>query len=222
MLALRNLLIIYLLLPIWLSAQTEDSGRDNELWTGATLKASFHKKWRGEIEQQARFNEDISEFKNTFTEIGIRYKLHKFVAVKAQYRYTIRNDKNDRQRLSGDLLFNWKKKKFPLRFQYRMRFQDTKEVESQRKFTFIRNRGKIEYNLSKLVDPYFLTEFFYRFNERNEFRAIRYSLGLEWRLSKEIDLATSFTSQREINVNSPGKENIFALRLSYTLDLKKE
>ena len=103
-----------------------------------------------------------------------------------------------------------------------MRIQDTKEAETGRKFTFIRNRAKLEYNMSKLVDPFFLTEVFYRFNDRNEFRAIRYAIGLEWKLNKQLDLLTSFTSQKEINVNSPDKENIFSVRLSYLLDLKKE
>jgi len=190
---------------------------DNELWTAGALKFEINKKFRAEIEQQVRLNDDISSFKNTFSELGLRYRINKLFSFKGNCRYIIKPNKNNWYRISGSFYFDLNKKKFPLKFEYRLKIQNEKEQNSGKKITKIRNKGTFDYNLSKPVDPYISGEIYYRLNKINEFRTIRITVGLDWKLSKNIDLTTFFRVQNEINVKNLKKENIIGLMIDYNL-----
>ena len=193
---------------------------DTELWTGGTFKLRLYKKFRVDLKEQFRFNDTISSMKSTFTEIGSRYKIDKHFAVKGNYRYTIKPTKNNRSRFSLDAYYNWGRKKFPLALQYRLRFQDTKVSNSGRKYTNLRNKIKVDYNLTKIVDPFLSYELYYRFNKKNEFRTWRLTAALEWRLAKKFDLTTFYRYQKEINVKNPDAQHIIGIMLTYGAKIK--
>lgn len=188
---------------------------DTELWTGGIFKLKLNQKFRIDLKGQFRFNDTISLMKSTFTEIGLRYKIDKHFAVKGNYRYIIKPSKNNRSRISLDAYYNWSKKKLPLSIQYRLRFQDTKERASGRKYTYLRNKITVDYNLTKLVDPFLSYERYYRFNQKNEFRTWRFTAGLDWRLAKKIDLTTFYRYQKEINVKNPSAQHIIGIMVTY-------
>ena len=193
---------------------------DTELWTGGTFELRLNKKFRVDLKEQFRLNDTISSMKSTFTEIGLRYKIDKHFAVKGSYRFTIKPTKDNRSRLSLDAYYNWSKKKFPLAIQYRLRFQDTKESNTGSKFTYLRNKITVDYNLTKIVDPFLSYERYYRFNQKNEFRVWRFTAGLDWRLAKKIDLTTFYRYQKEINVKNPGAQHIIGIMLTYGAKIK--
>ena len=212
-------IVILCSLSTMLSAQITT---DTELWTGGTFKLRLNKNFRIDIEEQLRFNDTISSRKSSFTEFGLKYRINKRWALKGNYRYVVRPTNNNKSRFSLDTYYSWSKKKKPISIQYRLRLQDAKESNTGRKSTHIRNKITVGYNLAKLVDPSISYEIYYRLNQKNEFRTWRLTGGLDWRISKQIDLTTFYRYQKEINVNNPEAQHILGLMLTYGMKIKKE
>lgn len=101
---------------------------------------------------------------------------------------------------------------------YRLRFQD-KLGQSQ---TYVRNKLALTYKMTKLVDPYIAYELFFRFNGKNEFRKTRLTMGLDWRLLKELHMNTYFWIQNDINIKNPEQQKIIGLTFTYKLQVKKK
>ena len=112
--------------------------------------------------------------------------------------------------------YNWSKKGAPLSFGYRLRFQSLLGNNK----TYVRNKLKFEYNLSKLVDPFMAYELFFRLNGKNEFRVSRITLGLDWRITKPLHLTTFYRLQDDIFIKNPERRHIIGVTLDYKLDLK--
>ncbi len=204
---------ILFLIPLFPFAQNSDF----EFWPSAELQTNLSKKFRFSVEQQMRLDDNASQFKQTFTEAGLRYRLSDYFGVRANYRFIIRPDDIE-QRISSDILVRYQKKKFPLRFNYRMRFQKTYRGGGRDPVNFLRNKMQISYNLSKAVDPFIAAEFYYRiWNKPNEFQKYRLDAGLEWRLSKKSDLAVFYRLQKEINVNNPATDHVIGMGYSVTI-----
>lgn len=179
----------------------------------------FTKDWRFEVEQQYRFEDTLSTLNKSFTEMGVRYEFTDYFDVKGQYRYSVvENDRNE-HRWSLDLSLEYDIDDFPVDVGYRFRVTDEKKSYTGEKSTYVRNRFSLDWNMSKLVDPYFEYENFYRLNQKKEWRTNRFTLGLEWKLSDEADLETFYRIEDEFNVEVPGKQYIFGLSLSYEVEL---
>ena len=216
---IKNLLLfcifsgILFLIPVFSFAQTTDF----ELWPSAEIRYNASKKFRFSFEQQLRLDNGASQFKTTFTEAGLRYRLSLYFRIRANYRFIIRPN-NIRQRISGDFLIRYRKKKFPFRFNYRLRYQVLYRGQRRNPINYFRNKLAISYNLSRLVDPFIAGEMYYRiWNKTNEYQKYRLSFGLDWRLGKKCDLSTFYRLQKEINVNNPALDHVIGMGYSYTL-----
>lgn len=205
-----------------LLAQENPRQEATEVWLGATLKMKLHKKFRLDLEQQLRLEDHESGFDQTFTELGLRYKINDNFNIKGQYRYAFTDDEHNEGRWSIDLDYTYDIKNLPLDIAYRFRFQDEKVDWTGEKKTYIRQRITLDYNLSKLMDPAFEYEWFYKFNQDNEFRRSRYTLSLQWKLNKRSELVTFARLEDEYNVNRPERIYIMGLAYSYDLDFRKK
>lgn len=205
-----------------LPAQERARQEATELWLGATLKMKLSKKFRFDVEQQLRLEDHESGFDQTFTELGLRYKITDNFDVKGQYRYAITDDEHNEARWSVDLSYEYDIKNFPLDIGYRFRFQDEKVDWTGEKKTYIRQRLTLDYNLSKLVDPAFEYEWFYKLNDDHEFRRSRYTFSLQWKVNKKSELETFVRLEDEYNVKQPDRIYIMGLAYSYDLDFRKK
>ncbi len=195
---------------------------DLELWTGGTFRLTIHKKLSIDLEEQVRFNDTISSLKKSFTQLRVRYSINKYVGFGASYRYTVRPTSNNRSRIMLDGYFALKKKDFPLSLSYRLRFQHENQLNSTKRYTYIRNKLSLKYNMTKLVDPFVAYELFYRFNTRNEFRAQRYTVGLKWSLFKGFRASTYYRYEKEMNVKVPVAAHIIGVMFLYEFKIKKK
>ena len=192
---------------------------DNQLWTGATLKFRINKKLRFDIEEQARFNNDISRLNVTLTEGSILYELANRISIKGNFRYYYDPNSHNALRYSGDLSYDWSKKGFPFDFKYRLRFQRLIEEHTRESESYIRNKFSADYNLSKLVDPFIAYESYFKLNYINQFTVSRYIVGLEWRLFKNVDLETFFMYEDEFGEKNPEINKVYGLGLTYDFKL---
>ena len=210
--------MILLLINSYVFNQTTD----NQLWTGASVGLKLNKKFTLNLREEFRFDNNISSKKLNFTEIGLKYKLNKHFAFVPRFRLVAIPQKKNKRRFSFDVYYKWKKKKFPLSVGYRFRIQDTKKFNSKKQGQdYIRNKFTLGYNASKIVDPFIAYEMYYRFDNKNEFRKTRLTLGLDWKLNKRMSLTTYYRIQNEINVKKPDKIKVIGLAFSYNLSLKK-
>jgi hypothetical protein len=192
---------------------------DNQLWTRATLKFRVNKNLRFDVEEQARFNNDISRLKITLTEGSIVYDLTKKITVKGNFRYICDPYSHNSYRYSGDFSYDFSKKGFPLDFKYRLRLQRDIEEHTRESGSYFRNKFSVDYNLSKLVDPSIAFESYFKLSYVNRFSTNRYIAGLEWRLFKNVDLETFFMYEDEFGEKNPKTNKVFGVGLSYDLKL---
>lgn len=210
----KIILVLSLLLGMKImQAQTTDV----ELWSGGALDVKLHKRFSASLEQVFKFNDTISHFKSAYTELGGKFKINRMFSFGFNYRYIENPPAKNAHRFSGDFIFNLGKKGFPLSFQYRLRYQREKGVNNNNAEDYVRNKFKLDYNLSKLVDPYISLEPFFRFNGKNEFRVMRYEIGLEWRIIKNLQLTSFYRLQKDVNVKRPDKTHVIGLMLSYEI-----
>lgn len=184
---------------------------DYELWTGASLKFKLSKKLNLSVAEQVRFNDTISSVKKSFTEIGLKYKIANGFSLKGNYRLIVPPGKTILHRIAIDGNYSWKKKGYPLSVNYRLRLQH--QFGKQR--TYMRNKVKLDYNLTKLVDPFVAYEVFFRFNGKNEFRVSRLTVGLDWKITKKFEVSTFYRLQDDIFIKSPERQHVLGLVLAY-------
>lgn len=213
-------LIIALFLCLMMQFVSAQIPTDNELWSGGALDLKLNKKWSLGLKEQFRINNNISTLNQVFTELSGKYKVNKYFRLKANYRFVARPQKNNKTRLSLDILAKLKKKDFPLSFGYRMRFQRAVTSVSKNTRSYIRNKFVVNYNLSKLVDPFIAYEIYFR-PDKKEFRVSRLTLGLDWKLNKRMELTSFYRIQRDINIKKPTRQNIIGVMFTYNTSWKK-
>ena len=192
---------------------------DNQLWSRATLKLNVTKKLRFDLEEQLRYDKDISRLNVTLTEGSILYDLTKRIRLKSTFRYFFDPYSHNYYRLSGDFSYDLSIKNFPLDFDYRLRFQYVCEEHTRESENYFRNKISADYNLSRLVDPFIEFESYFRLSHVNKFTTNRYIVGLVWRISKNIDLETFFMYEDEFGEMNPEINKVYGIGLSYDLDL---
>jgi len=214
--------------------------KSTELWTGPVIKYNISKKLRFDFEQQFRFNENISRYNYTLSEFSLRYKVFKYLNVKAIYRYyLIPSDaetipyvtKYNKSRFSFDAATGTNIFNKDIKISYRIRYQDTWKSTSEVSKHFIsttnssdhyiRNAFGLSYNLSKLVDPYLGWDNFFRLDGMNEIRQNRYTIGFEWKLTNDLDIDSYFHYEKEMNVTAPQSSYIIGLAAVYTFNYSK-
>jgi len=210
-------LILVVLLVLFSQFSSGQRPSDLELWTGGEVGFKLSKKFSGSIAGEVRFNDTLTALKKSLTEFGAQYKLGKRFSLKGMYRVTLPPNQPAQHRLTIDANCGWKEKGRPLSVKYRLRYQ---HVLGGNK-TYIRNKIKVDYNLSKLLDPSLAYELFFRLNGKNEFRVSRLTVGLDWKINKHLELTTYFRLQDDIFIKSPERQHIIGFLLAYDLDILK-
>ncbi|NJK85820.1 MAG: DUF2490 domain-containing protein [Bacteroidales bacterium] len=191
---------------------------DNAFWEVFTARVDLSKKIRFDLEEQVRINNDYSNVNNLISEAALSYELTKQIKAKSSFRYYYNPGSFNRFRYTVDLAYEYSKKGFPLNLQYRGRFQHTVEQYTRDFSNYIRNKFSAEYKLSKLVDPYFAYESYFRLNYVNRFTVNRYYAGLTWRVSNNIDFETFFLYESEFGERNPNSSKIIGLNLIVDLE----
>ncbi|MFO7657463.1 MAG: DUF2490 domain-containing protein [Bacteroidales bacterium] len=193
--------------------------KDNELWSGATFKLDINKDLRVDVEEQARFNNNISQIKVLITEAGVLYDLNKRFRVKGSLRYSYLPGSHNKYRYTADLIYEWSKKGFPLALKYRFRFQQSFEEHTRESESYFRNRISMDYNMTKFVDPYVSFEPYFKLNGFNEFTNYRFAIGLDWDIYKDLSLETFYMIENGFGEPNPKLSRILGLGLSYRMKL---
>lgn len=236
---MKKLFVILLLSGIYSAINAQSS--DTELWTGPIIKYNISKNLRADFEQQFRLNEKLTKYNYTFSELSLKYKVFKYLDIKGIYRYWFIPSEGsgipyrteyDKSRLSIEASTGTKLFTKDLRLGYRIRYQKTWENKSQvsdffvesnpGEDQFLRNKLDLSYNLSKLADPYIGWDNFLRLDGINQIQKNRYTVGITWKLTKDLDLDSYFHLEQETNVTSPKTTYIIGLAAVYSFSYSKK
>ena len=185
---------------------------DNESWTSIGFEKKLPYKLKLEFEQELRFKDQISTFKQTFSDISLSYKVFDGLRIQIPYRYIVYKDKiKQRLSFSGSYRYSFK----PVDLKYRIKFQRTYE-DKESTDDLIRNKFSVEYKLGKKVEPYISGELFHPYNgEPKQLDEYRISFGLTVDIMKKNSIKIFYIFKKEDLAYCPLEVNVFGLAYSF-------
>jgi len=215
------LLFIFILLGKFGFSQYNDA----ELWLSVNIEKKINKSFAVKFAEELRFNENISQLGTFYSEIGIEYKVLKFLSVGGYFRYInkleLDRTYNYRLRYYFDLTLKHKFK--PISISLRSRFQSQyKEIkrsdEGNTPENYLREKLQVKFIKFKKFTPYISGELFFQLNNPsgNEMDNMRYALGLEYNITKHHQIDGYYLIDKQINVVNPCTAYIVGLSYTYS------
>ncbi len=194
-----------------LSAQESDHGS----WLSVELSKEITKKAGLEFEEEVRLFKNFGEIDRFSTGLSGTYSFYKFLKAGAGYAWLYDHDVKDaywehRHRvyvyLTGKI--DWRRFTFSLR----ERFQRTAYDKDRKGFgytprRYLRTRLQAAYDIpGNKAEPYLTAEFHRQLNNPlgNVTDNHRYTAGVDFPLSKKLDLDLFLRFDREVKVKNPG------------------
>lgn len=189
---MKKLLILFCLFIGWQSFSRAQSTSDFELWLKLGGKADLSEKWRLNIEQQIRFDENVGAVKNYHTELGLVYRLSSKFDLFFVPRFIRRNDNSgDTQGYENLFRFQlggaYEHESGLFEFKHRLLFQHRNELgikkdEGDVPELFVRYKINTEYKIKDWkYDPEFSVEYFQAIDQEfaDNNNSIRFAIGTE-------------------------------------------
>ena len=203
------------------NAQVNDAG----LWTSVTIEKKVFSKFSLALNQELRFNENISELGTAFTELGGNYRIRKFLSIGASYRFIQKRKVNDfysmRHRYNIDLAIRHKIKNLSLALRERFQTQYA-DIYSREKGMlpehYLRSKLTLKYDLDKKYAPFLSGEFFFQLSnvEGNELDNVRYAAGFDYEFSKRSSVELFYVINKAFNVNEPVTDYVTGIGFNYS------
>ena len=186
---------------------------ENESWSSIGLEKKLPYSLKLEFEQGLRLKDQLSTFKQTFSEVALSYKIFKGIRVFVPIRYAIFQDKK-KQRLCFGSSFKYTIS--PISFKYRTKFQKMYE-NSEFSEDLFRNKISIDYKLNKKIEPFISGEFFHLYVlGQYQIDEYRLSFGIEVDLPRKKAIKIFYTYKLEdIKKSSPDQINVFGVAYNY-------
>ncbi len=206
-------------------AQQNDAG----LWANIYLEKKLVKHLNAHLNQQYRWNNNISTYHLGYADMGLTYKVAKFMNATLDYvfmeRRYISNKYNSeyfsaRHQFYFDLTFKYDINNLKIHYRSMVQAQ-IKDVYSSEAGKvpsyYFRNKLTLQYNLSRRLKPYLACEIYYNFlhPSGNEFDRTRYFGGIFYALSLQNELEFYYLIQRNYNVKDPTNDYVIGLGFSH-------
>lgn len=207
---------------------------DGQLWIGAGVDFKPFRKKSGNVSQprffrnlrmsselDVRLDNNATHAKQINLNAGAKYPVASFMNVGAEYRYSIRPEQTNRNRIDLQLWLKWKKDRFrtDYRFEYEHAFLPAWKLR-----TLLRNRFGIEYNIPKWkFDPRVSAESFTALHYTgNRVVGMRYELGTDVNLDKKKGRTLGLAVRYDQELNIPWPENAWILVIAFEHSFKKK
>ena len=189
---------------------------DNQSWTSVGFEKKLPYSFKLKFEQELRLKDQLSTFKQTFSEFSLSYTVFKGFKIELPFRYMTYKDKT-KQRVSfgGSYKYSFK----PVSLKHRTKYQRTYEKKGKIPEELIRNKFSIMYRLNKKIEPYVSGEFIQLLNAQNyPLDETRFSFGLTYELPKKNSIKIFYTLKNEDKTkNNPDEIGVFGLSYNFSL-----
>lgn len=214
------LLVVILGTPGTSIAQTTE----NQQWFSVDLSQNVGE-YRWSVEQNLRTRYGFSIIDNSFTSLGLRRKINKYLTLSMNYRIGWKNPTFSpagyhRFNFDARLSKKWKKQDFELKFRPRIQARFKPDEGRVKEKWYLRYKLTLSKKINKTFDVWVAGELFTRLNEKiqglnnDEWRAV---LGLDIDMGKRKELSVFYMYSNEFNQNDPSHNHIIGLGYSYKL-----
>jgi long-subunit fatty acid transport protein len=195
--------------------------QDVRLWTSFSIRYNLTKKWRINLEEEARFFNNISRLDKLNTELTLSYQINKLVGGGFLYRL-ISNANNPENYEFGhrfaafvDVQKNYSRWTGSLRTTYQKTYPEFLHTsEWYIPEDYIRILAEVSYRLKNgKTEPYTNIEFWYRLSpEKQSFiDQYRFTAGVQYKINKRNRLDLFYRIQQEIQVKDPLTAHIIGI-----------
>ena len=188
---------------------------DNQSWTSVGFEKKLPYSFKLQFEQELRLDNQLSTFKQTFSEFSLSYSVFKGFKIELPFRYMTYKDKTkQRVSFSGSYKYSFK----PVSLKHRTKYQRTYE-KGETPDELIRNKLSINYKLNKKIEPYVSGEFIQLLDATNyPLDETRFSFGLTYKLPKKNSIKIFFTLKNEDKTKkNPDEIGVFGLSYNFSL-----
>jgi len=207
--------------------------RDLESWSSFNFQYKVNEKWKFNLEQQFRFQNNSSSIDAYITELSTEFDMGKYLYGGLGFRYISQmDDQGNVQGLENHLRFHFDlgAKHDIKRFQmnYRLRYQTKNELgvskdEGDYANKHLRLKVGVEYNIKNWkLDPEFSSEIFTHFQKKeiNGFDKFRITIGTKYKTKSIGKFGIFYRMERELNTPYPQTTNIIGFKYTYTFKNK--
>jgi hypothetical protein len=225
---MRSLGLLFLIVfPVFAKAQ-----HVGKVWTEIGLEGDLGEKFEGGLELTTRF--DSYGLETIFPQLGVKYKLTKWMRPSIDYRFVSDRNKTGRydisHRINANLDFKYKTGnlilKSRIRYQYSFDRFISSEVYEPEFDQAIRLKLSGEYDISKFaLTPIISGEIFYdpMFGQfGRQVNKLRLFAGFKTDLKGPHSFSFGYMFDNRINLPKPLTRHILNLSYSYTIERKKE
>jgi hypothetical protein len=200
---------------------------DAGLWTTTNLEWGINSRYTFILTEEIRLKENFTQLNLLYTNVGIEYKIFKFLKTSISYR-SIQKAMLDqtfsyRHRIQWDI--NAKKKLGSFELSYRHRLQsEVRDLNSSDDGYlpewYSRSKFQLKYNVSKVFGPYFAIELRYQIKDPrkpesdNLWHRVRYQSGVDYKVNSHNYVGLYYLIQKEFNIKEP--QDLYIVGLEYT------
>lgn len=204
-------------------------GQQNDefmVWTNVGVSGDLVKRTDWTAELNTRFdNQGVATF---FPELGINYKLTKWLKPSVEYRFVIDKNRYGNYKAAHRLNFNAKFKEnfdrlslgFRLRYQYAFDSRSSFDYDADFDQAF-RFKPEIEYDINDFIlSPKFTSEFFYNptlGENGRRFDKVRIGIGASFDLNNDHDISFRYQIDKRFHAFDRGVRHVIALSYEYKL-----
>ncbi len=200
--------------------------QDANLWLNVSVEKKIIPTLSVSINQEFRLNENITELGTFFTDIGLNYKINKYLRVSASYRFINKRRLDDsysiRHRYYFDLVV---RKKFnPVTLSFRTRFQSQyndvlSSEDGKIPEYYSRNKLTVKVDAGNHLSPYVYAELFSPLKRPFDIFMdnMRYCVGVEYEINRMNTLDVFYIFQKECHVKNPETDHIIGIGYSINL-----
>jgi hypothetical protein len=201
---------------------TKSDPIDVQGWFSAGVGLDLPKKWKAEIEYQARLFNDMKSFNGSFYSIGLEKGLSSSFAVVGEYRLA-KVLKGTYNRFSGGFVVDKKIKdiKLDLRVLYQNQIQDFDDPAKENdKDDFIRVRVRGKKELTDNVDLVVSVEPIYELQNGIIINNYRLQGGIKYHFNKASSLDLFYINRPDYGKSYKRQYHIFGLSFKHEVKLK--
>lgn len=215
--ALRFFLLVFVMMQGILSyAQVNDAG----LWMGLNAEKKLSRAFSVTLSEELRMNENVSEVGSIISDVGLAYKVNKWVKVSVNYRFSNKRRLDDsysnRHRYYFDLTLKEKFKPvvLSLRTRYQSQYADIhSSSDGKTPKNVLREKLTVKLDLNKKYSPYVYAESYTSVNDPdyNSIKNMRYCGGVEYAINRMHSLDLFYLYQKEYNVKNPQSDYVVGI-----------
>lgn len=192
-----------------ISPQKIIAENDKELWNSIGIKTKLPNSFELELEQSLRFKDQMSSFKQTFTELSASYEIIDDLKLFIPIRYALFKDK-EKKRLSigGSYKYDYNLASF----RYRIKLQRTHE-DDELPTDLLRQKLSMEYKMNKKLRPFISGEVSHNYKlKKYQYDENRLSFGIGFNLSKSRKIKIFYVRKLEkITKSNPDLINVLGV-----------